>query len=155
MPFCAASLVEQHCIPLLLEVLPYNGFSNLTSSMCSVMGCFFGKEEQWETGKQVECKALPSTRWACGEHGGTRVRAGMNSGVMLFRRGPWMRDFLEQVAALGRIPEPELGKVSACTTVKAGSAPSCKQGHRACCADGTLWAQCCWCQLAMVQVAQL
>ena len=39
------------------------------------------------------------------------VRAGMNSGVMLFRRGPWMRDFLEQVAALGRIPEPELGKV--------------------------------------------
>lgn len=37
--------------------------------------------------------------------------AGMNSGVMLFRRSPWMRSFLESVAALGRIPEPELGQV--------------------------------------------
>ena len=37
--------------------------------------------------------------------------AGMNSGVMLFRRTPWMEEFLTKVAALGRIPEPELGKV--------------------------------------------
>ena len=35
----------------------------------------------------------------------------MNSGVMLFRRTPWMEEFLEQVATLGRIPEPELGQV--------------------------------------------
>ena len=35
----------------------------------------------------------------------------MNSGVMLFRRTPWMEEFLTKVAALGRIPEPELGKV--------------------------------------------
>lgn len=35
----------------------------------------------------------------------------MNSGVMLFRRTPWMEEFLEQVATLGRIPEPELGEV--------------------------------------------
>ncbi|CAL8464124.1 g3659 [Coccomyxa elongata] len=38
-------------------------------------------------------------------------RSGMNSGVMLFRRTPWMEEFLEQVATLGRIPEPELGEV--------------------------------------------
>jgi hypothetical protein len=37
----------------------------------------------------------------------------MNSGVMLFRRTAWMRSFLESVAALGRIPEPELGQVRA------------------------------------------
>ena len=35
----------------------------------------------------------------------------MNSGVMLFRRTPWMEEFLTKVAALGRIPEPALGKV--------------------------------------------
>ena len=40
-----------------------------------------------------------------------QVSAGMNSGVMLFRRTPWMEEFLTKVAALGRIPEPELGKV--------------------------------------------
>ena len=40
--------------------------------------------------------------------------AGMNSGVMLFRRTPWMEEFLTKVAALGRIPEPALGKVQSC-----------------------------------------
>lgn len=38
-------------------------------------------------------------------------RNGMNSGVMLFRRTPWMEEFLTKVAALGRMQEPGLGKV--------------------------------------------
>ena len=35
----------------------------------------------------------------------------MNSGVMLFRKGRWAQEFLEDVAKLGRIPEPKLQKV--------------------------------------------
>ena len=36
---------------------------------------------------------------------------GMNSGVMLFRKSKWSLDFLEEVAKLGRTPEPSLEKV--------------------------------------------
>ncbi|KAK9822196.1 hypothetical protein WJX81_002228, partial [Elliptochloris bilobata] len=36
--------------------------------------------------------------------------AGFNSGVMLFRRSKWTKQFLEAVAELGRVPEPELGE---------------------------------------------
>ena len=44
-------------------------------------------------------------------HATLMLCTGMNSGVMLFRRTPWMEEFLTKVAALGRIPEPGLGKV--------------------------------------------
>ena len=58
--------------------------------------------------------------------------AGMNSGVMLFRRTPWMKSFLESVAALGRIPEPELGQVCAAekpwTTPLQGFVRTCRRG---------------------------
>ena len=40
-----------------------------------------------------------------------RFVAGMNSGVMLFRKSKWSQEFLEEVARLGRIPEPELQSV--------------------------------------------
>ena len=63
-------------------------------------------------------------RYSRSAHGGCRLHvvactnlvlcAGMNSGVMLFRRTPWMEEFLTKVAALGRIPEPALGKVHSC-----------------------------------------
>lgn len=36
----------------------------------------------------------------------------MNSGVMLFRKSKWSMEFLEEVAKLGRIPEPKLEKAS-------------------------------------------
>lgn len=56
---------------------------------------------------QIWSQALSSTlTWLKNVFG-----AGMNSGVMLFRRTPWTEEFLEQVATLGRIPEPELGQV--------------------------------------------
>ena len=42
---------------------------------------------------------------------GQHPRAGFNSGVMLFRRSKWTKQFLEAVAELGRVPEPELGEV--------------------------------------------
>lgn len=42
---------------------------------------------------------------------GNTGRAGFNSGVMLFRRSKWTKQFLEAVAELGRVPEPELGEV--------------------------------------------
>ena len=31
--------------------------------------------------------------------------------MMLFRRSKWTKKFLEAVAELGRVPEPELGEV--------------------------------------------
>ncbi len=37
--------------------------------------------------------------------------AGMNSGVMLFRKSEWSLKFLSAIAELGRIPEPKLGEV--------------------------------------------
>ena len=33
--------------------------------------------------------------------------------MMLFRRSKWTKQFLEAVAELGRVPEPELGEVRA------------------------------------------
>lgn len=41
------------------------------------------------------------------------MSAGLNSGVMLLRNTKWSRDFLDSVAELGRIPEPELQGVRA------------------------------------------
>ena len=46
-----------------------------------------------------------------GAHSCAACLAGLNSGVMLFRNTRWSRDFLESVADLGRIPEPELGEL--------------------------------------------
>jgi hypothetical protein len=45
--------------------------------------------------------------------GARAARAGFNSGVMLFRRSKWTKEFLEAVADLGRVPEPQLGEVPA------------------------------------------
>lgn len=52
--------------------------------------------------------ALDLVEWIC-------LPAGMNSGVMLFRKSKWSLEFLEAVAALGRIPEPELQRVIVCS----------------------------------------
>ena len=40
-----------------------------------------------------------------------KFNAGMNSGVMLFRKSEWSLKFLQAIADLGRIPEPKLGEV--------------------------------------------
>ena len=44
--------------------------------------------------------------------------------MMLFRRSKWTKQFLEAVAELGRVPEPELGEVRPltvhCPTVMRG-----------------------------------
>jgi len=91
--------------------------SAVTAPLVSLLSVCF----RWQSACSAEAHGAAATR-ACAPC------AGFNSGVMLFRRSKWTKEFLEAVAELGRVPEPRLGEVPAPLCLNSDSCLSCDAG---------------------------